>query len=202
MIARLRGRLDTAGHDQAVIDVGGVGYLVFCSARTLNALPAPGEMVDLLVETQMREDHISLYGFASEAERRWFRLLLTVQGVGSRVALAVLSALGADELATAIAAHDTATLRRVPGIGPKAASRMVTELKDRAIAAAPQPAVAAAAAAPIEGDASAEAISALVNLGYGRGEAYGAVAAAARALGEGVDAAGLIRRGLRELAPT
>jgi Holliday junction DNA helicase RuvA len=147
----------------------------------------------------MRDDQIHLYGFASEAERRWFRLLLTVQGVGSRVALAVLSALAADELATAIAAHDTTTLRRVPGIGPKAASRIVTELKDRAIAAAPQPAVRAAA---IEGDAPAEAISALVNLGYGRGEAYGAVAAAAQALGEGADVAGLIRHGLRELAPT
>lgn len=198
MIARLRGRLDSAGHDQAVIDVGGVGYLVFCSARTLGALPAPGESVDLLVETQMRDDQIHLYGFAGEAERRWFRLLLTVQGVGARVALAVLSVLSPDDLAGAIAAEDTATLRRVPGIGPKAASRIVAELKDRAVAAAPP----AARPAAIAGDASAAAISALVNLGYGRGEAYGAVAAAARALGDGADIAGLIRHGLRELAPT
>ena len=128
MIARLRGTLDTLGEDHAVIDVGGVGYLVACPTRTLAALPRPGEAVDLLIETQVRDDSITLYGFRSGAERSWFRLLQTVQGVGARVALAILSVLGPDELARAVAAQDKAALARASGVGPRLAGRIASEL--------------------------------------------------------------------------
>ncbi|MDP7540367.1 MAG: Holliday junction branch migration protein RuvA [Alphaproteobacteria bacterium] len=201
MIASLSGRLADAAEDSAVVDVGGVGYLVYCSGRTLRALPPVGQAVSLVVETHVREDHIHLYGFQTPVERDWFRLLQTVQGVGARLALAVLSLLAPDELATAIAAQDTASLRNVSGVGPKAAQRIVAELKDRAHAVSPSVIVVADAAGAAGEGGTGEAVSALVNLGYSRGEAFTAVATAARELGEGADVGGLIRRGLKVLAP-
>ena len=200
MIASLSGRVAAAEPDAAVIDVGGVGYLVQCSSRTLEALPAPGELAALLVETHVREDRIDLYGFASAAERARFRLLVKVQGVGARMALGVLSAFAPDELDSAVAAGDRAALRRAPGVGPKTAARILSELKDKAgplppAASAAQPGAAANAAERTAG----EAVSALVNLGYARGEAHAAVARAA-AGSAGGDLAGLVRRGLKELA--
>jgi holliday junction DNA helicase RuvA len=201
MIARLRGRLDALEDGHAVIDVGGVGYLVACSTRTLAALPRPGEAVDLLIETQVRDDSITLYGFPTAAERRWFRLLQTVQGVGARVALGILSALGPDELARAVAAQDKAALARASGVGPRLAGRIASELKERLselpiVAGATFPGPAAATlGAPAD-----DAVSALVNLGYGRSDAHAAVAKAAAALGAGAPIEALIRTGLQELA--
>jgi Holliday junction DNA helicase RuvA len=201
MIAKLSGILDSIGEDWAVIDVGGVGYLIFCSARTLAHLPGRGEAVSVSVETHVREDHIHLYGFFEPAERDWFRLLTTVQGVGARVALAILSVLGPRELADAILAQDKAMVTRANGVGPKLAQRIVSELKDKVGSIAVfAPAVAAAAAA--EGPARAavdDAVSALVNLGYRRGDAFGAVTGAMRTLGEEAPVEALIRAGLKEL---
>jgi holliday junction DNA helicase RuvA len=198
MIARLRGRLDSVGEDHAVIDVGGVGYLVHCAARTLHTLPRPGEAVDLLIETQVREESITLYGFRDATERAWFRLLQTVQGVGARVALAILGVLAPDQLAAAVAAQDKAPLTRASGVGPRLASRIVAELEGRAgELPAGSPWLAPAPAAP---GAAGDAFSALVNLGYGRSEAHAAIAKAHATLGPeaGVDA--LIRASLAELA--
>lgn len=205
MIASLDGRLAAADAEGAVIDVGGVGYALLCSARTLGAMPPVGERAELLVETHLRDDRIQLYGFAGAAERAWFRLLVKVQGVGARTALGVLSALAPAELATAIAAEDRAALRGVPGIGPKAAGRIVSELREHAETdAAPAPAPRRSAAPDETASPAAAAVSALVNLGYGRAEAHGAVARAAAADdaagGGGATLEGLIRRGLRELA--
>ena len=201
MIARLRGTLDGLDEDHAVIDVGGVGYLVACSTRTLAALPRPGEAVDLLIETQVRAESITLYGFSTAAERRWFRLLQTVQGVGARVALAILSVLGPDELARAVAAQDRAELGRASGVGPRLAGRIASELKDRlgelpALAGAPAPELAAAAL----GGPAADAVAALVRLGYARSEAHQAIARAAATLGDTAPLEALIRTGLQELA--
>ncbi|WP_374309889.1 Holliday junction branch migration protein RuvA [Methylocella sp.] len=202
MIARLRGLIDAKGEDHVVLDVQGVGYLVHCSPRVLQALPGRGEAAALHVETQMREDQIRLYGFLGEAERDWFRLLQSVQGVGARVALAIGGALGADELAAAVAAQDRAALSRAPGVGAKLAARIVAELKDRAPASgAPLAGLseASGAGAP-QGGAAADALSALVNLGYARAQASSAVAASLKALGPEAGAGELIRRGLKELA--
>jgi Holliday junction DNA helicase RuvA len=198
VIARLRGRLDALEEDHAVIDVGGVGYLVACSTRTLAALPRPGEPVDLLIETQVRDDSITLYGFPTAAERRWFRLLQTVQGVGARVALAILSALGPDELAHAVAAQDKAALARASGVGPRLAGRIASELKDR-LSELPRAAGGALPTAPALGGAADDAVSALINLGYGRSDAHAAVARATAALGAGAPIEALIRTGLQEL---
>lgn len=205
MIAKLKGLVDSTGDGFAVVDVAGVGYLVFCSNRTLGRL-APGEAAEVLVETHVREDHIHLYGFVEAAERDWFRLLTTVQGVGARVALGILSVLAPDELVRAVAAQDKVPLTRAAGVGPKLAGRVVSELKDKvgglalgSAAAVEGPAVPAAAQAPAS--ATADAVSALVNLGYGRSEALGAVAHASGKLGHEADVAALIRGGLAELAP-
>jgi Holliday junction DNA helicase RuvA len=201
MIAKLTGILDHIGPDGAVIDVGGVGYLVFASTRTLGRLPASGGPARLLIETHVREDHIHLYGFADAAERDWFRLLTTVQGVGARLALAILSATAPEELTLAIVSQDRATLARADGVGPKLAARIVNELRDKvgglALVATNS---AAPAAAAIEAGPHADAVSALVNLGYRRAEAFGAVAAASRRLGDGAKVDALIRAGLQELA--
>jgi Holliday junction DNA helicase RuvA len=198
MIARLKGLVEQVGEDWAVIDVGGVGYLVYCSSRTLSRLPKLGEAVALFIETHVREDHIHLYGFFEEAERAWFRLLQTVQGVGSKVALAILSTLTANDLANAIASGDKAMLSRPSGVGPKLAVRLATELKDKvagiAVPGSFAPAMAAATGGPLE-----DAISALVNLGYRRSEAQMAVVKASATLGEGAATAALIRVGLQEL---
>ncbi|HEY3225130.1 MAG TPA: Holliday junction branch migration protein RuvA [Pseudolabrys sp.] len=204
MIGKLKGIVDSYGEDYIILDVNGVGYQVHCSARTLQALPSPGEAVALSIETYVREDQIKLFGFASDIEREWFRLLQTVQGVGAKVALSVLGTLKASELATAVAMRDKAMVARSPGVGPKVAERIVTELKDKVPAFTNiDPAVVHLAGALDEKRAPrpiADAVSALVNLGYGQPQATAAIAAAARNAGEGADTATLIRQGLKELA--
>ena len=204
MIGKLRGLIDSYGEDFIIVDVGGVGYLVHCSARTLQALPAQGEAVTLAIETHVREDQIKLFGFTSDLEREWFRLLQTVQGVGTKVALAILSTLKPADLASAIALRDKAAITRAPGVGQKVAERVVTELKDKAPAYADvDPAVIRLSGAVDEHRAPkpiADAVSALVNLGYGHPQAAAAIAAAARNAGEGAETKQLIRLGLRELA--
>ena len=204
MIASLKGLLATVAEDSAVVEVGGVGYLVFCSARTLSTLPRPGEAVALKIETHVREDHIHLYGFGSTAERDWFRHLITVQGVGARVALAILSVLSPAEISGALAAGDKAVLGRASGVGPKLAQRIVTELKDKVDTGEFTAADGATAARPGGGGegldpALGDAVSALVNLGYGRAEAFGAVMEAARELGGEAKVEVLIRSGLNRL---
>ena len=196
MIAKLRGVLDSLGDGSAVVDVGGVGYLVYCSSATLGSLPPRGQTVTLSVETVVREDHIHLYGFADEQERAWFRLLQTVQSVGARLALAILGALPAAELAACIAAQDQAGLTRAPGVGPKLAARILSELRDKA----PTMPGAAAVPAAAGGAADADAVAALVNLGYRPTEAHSAVSGAVRTLGPDAPVEALIRAGLRELA--
>jgi holliday junction DNA helicase RuvA len=202
MIAKLAGILDQIAADGAIVDVNGVGYIAFCSTRTLGRLPPVGAPVRLLIETHVREDHIHLYGFIDAGERDWFRLLTTVQGVGARLALAVLSAFAPDALHLAIVAQDKALLARAEGVGPRLAARIVNELRDKAGSLAMMAPAAAAATAPEIGEgAAADAVSALVNLGYQRAQAFGAVAAATRRLGAAASAEALIRAGLRELAP-
>lgn len=207
MIARLKGLVDSLGEDCAVIDVGGVGYLVFCSGRTLARLTV-GTATALHVETHVREDHIHLYGFLDGGEREWFNLLTTVQGVGAKVALAILSVATPEQLLQTIAAGDRTTLTRASGVGPKLAVRILTELKDKAgklslggfsPASAASIALAPAAEAAAVGGVMEDAISALVNLGYKRLEAFEAVGVVARDLGEGADSATLIRHALKRL---
>ena len=203
MIGKLKGTIDEIGEDHCILDVHGVGYVAYCATRTLAGLNA-GEAAVLFIETYVREDMIRLYGFSSGLERDWFRLLQSVQGVGAKVALAVLSTLTPSELANAIALQDKTSVSRAPGVGPKVAVRIVTELKNKA------PAFAGEASANIglkqelgEGVASApvaDAVSALTNLGYSRDQAANAVAAALKNAGEGADSAKLIRLGLKELA--
>jgi len=199
MIAKLTGVLDSKTTDAAVVDVGGVGYLVFCSARTLGRLPGAGGAISLFIETHVREDHIHLYGFSDAAEREWFRLLTTVQGVGAKLALAILGILSAPELTQAIAAQDRSSLTRASGVGPKLGARIVAELKDKIGAVALGPVAAVAAATEASGPV-ADAVSALVNLGYRRAEAFGAVAQASKRLGTGAPLDQLIRAGLKELS--
>ncbi len=198
MIARLSGIVGELAEDFAVIDVGGVGYLVFCSSRTLGRMPAVGEAIRVEVETHVREDHIHLYGFIDTAERAWFRLLTTVQGVGARVGLAILSALTADELVQAVAAQDKTAVARANGVGPKLASRIVTELRDKVGGMALGSAGIAEITTATHAD-SEEAISALVNLGYSRGDAFNVIAKAGKQLGEGAPLESLIRFGLKEM---
>jgi len=201
MIAKLAGVVDQIGPEGAVIDVGGVGYLAFCSTRTTSRLPAAGSPASLLIETHVREDYIHLYGFIDAAERDWFRRLTTVQGVGARLALAILSAVAPEQLGLAILAQDKAALTRADGVGARLAARIVNELRDKvgATVAATTP-VTTMSAADADAGPTADAVSALVNLGYRRTEAYGAVATAARRLGGSADAGALIRAGLQELA--
>ncbi len=203
MIAKLKGIVDSIGEDSAVIDVNGVGYLVSASARTLRDLVVGGPAA-LLVETIVREDAIALYGFLETAERDWFRILTTVQGVGARVALSILSTLAPDEIARAIAAQDRANLSRAPGVGPKLAARLATELKDKAatfgVAPAPSRTAEIAPTAGTAGSINEDAVSALVNLGYRRVEAFGAVARVTQRLGTEAKLDAVIRAGLQELA--
>lgn len=195
MIAHLKGRLDSTGIDHAVIDVSGVGYLVGASAKTLAAIGPVGEAVMLHTEMLVAEDFIRLVGFATASERDWFRLLTGVQGVGARVALAILSALDPADLSRAIAAQDKAMVARANGVGPKLAERIVRELKDKIGG------VAIGGAAPIAtGGASADAVSALLNLGFRPAEASGAVAAAEEELGAGAGLDALVRLALRKAA--
>ncbi|MCJ2015057.1 Holliday junction branch migration protein RuvA [Methylobacterium sp. J-076] len=204
MIGKLKGVVDSYGEDFVILDVQGVGYVVHCSARTLQRLPAVGEATSLAIETFVREDMIRLYGFRSDAEREWFRLLQTVQGVGAKVALGVLSVLEPPALATAIATGDKGAIARAPGVGPRLAARVTAELKDKAPAFAPiDPALIALSGAVEDGSAPqpvSDAISALVNLGYQQAQASAAVAVALKGAGEGAEAKTLIRLGLRELA--
>jgi Holliday junction DNA helicase RuvA len=199
MIAKLRGLLDSAAADSCVIDVNGVGYLVFASARTLGNLGAVGGSVTLHIETQVREDAIQLFGFLGADERDWFRLLLSVQGVGGRVALAILSVLAPAELQHAIAARDTASVARANGVGPKLAARIVNELKDKAgsIASGPAAPLAPATAAKT---AVADTLSALANLGFRPADASRAVAEAVNELGEDAAVDALLRVALRKSA--
>jgi Holliday junction DNA helicase RuvA len=204
MIGKLSGIIDSFGEDHVIIDVNGVGYVVTCSSRTLQRLPARGEPASLAIETQVREDAIRLFGFTSDTERDWFRLLQSVQGVGAKVALAILGISSAGELATAIGTQDKASVARAPGVGPKLAARIVAELKDKAPALAAVDPVVARLAGETEAKSAPrpvqDAISALVHLGYGRPQAAAAVAASVNALGESAEAPALIRRGLKELA--
>jgi Holliday junction DNA helicase RuvA len=204
MIGKLTGVVDSFGADWVILDVRGVGYHVFCSVKTLEALPARGEATTLFIETQIRDDQIRLVGFMSEVEREWFRLLLTVQGVGSKVALAVLGTLNSSELASAIALQDKAMIARTPGVGPKVAARIAAELKDRApgITGVDMGVIRLQSelGARIAPKPAADAVSALVNLGYGQMQASAAIAAALREAGEGAETARLIRLGLKELA--
>ncbi|RVT87212.1 Holliday junction branch migration protein RuvA [Rhodobacteraceae bacterium CCMM004] len=215
MIGRVAGRIDYRGADHVLIDVGGVGYVVHVSERTLAALPAAGAAAALYTDLIVREDLLQLVGFQTLVEKEWHRLLTGVQGVGTKAALAILGTLGPEGVSRAIALGDSASVRAAPGVGPKIAQRVVNELKDKApgvmamgAATAPPPAVAGgdgpppppAAAAAASGAATSEALSALSNLGYAPAEAAAAVAETARETPE-ADTAALIRGALRRLAP-
>lgn len=203
MIGKLKGTIEELGEDYVLVDVHGVCYVAYCSARTLSRLGSVGEVCVLFIETYVREDQIRLFGFMTALEREWFNILQTVQGVGAKVALALLSTLTPAELANAIALQDRIAVSRAPGVGPKVAMRIMTELKNKAPAFAgdaaniglKQELGEGVAAAPV-----ADAVSALTNLGYSRDQAANAVAAAMKAAGEGADSAKLIRFGLKELA--
>ncbi len=203
MIGKLRGIVDSLDEDELILDVNGVGYVVAASARTLRALPRRGEPAELLIETHVREDAIKLYGFVTAAERDWFRLLQSVQGVGAKVALGILGALTADALTAAIARQDKTMMARAPGVGPKLAARLVLELKDKAPAFAP--AGLGEAPASVERDArlpkpAQDAILALVGLGYAQAQAAAVIAQASGELGAEAQTATLIRAGLKALA--
>ncbi len=203
MIGKLKGRLDESGEGQAIIDVGGVGYLVYASNRTLAQLGRPGEAVSLLIETHVREDHIHLYGFAESGERAWFRLLQGVQGVGARLALAILSVLSPGELTRAVASGDKTALTRAPGVGAKLALRLISELKDKVAALQLGPAaLSEIGSAPVlDQDAvGRDAALALEGLGYRPSEALAAVAKAREALGEAAGVEGLLKAALKDLA--
>ncbi len=204
MIGKLRGVIDAYGEDFVIVDVQGVGYVVHCSTRTLQNLPPTGEAATLSIETHVREDLIRLYGFRFDAEREWFRLLQTVQGVGAKVALGILSVLDPGGLATAIATGDKASVSRGPGVGPKLAARIVAELKDKAPAFGTVDPALIRLSDSIEDRKAplpvSDAISALVNLGYAQVQASAAIAAALKQAGDEAEAKTLIRLGLRELA--
>lgn len=207
MIGKLRGKIDAIGESHLIIDVGGVGYEVQASARTLRNLKL-GDEASLTIDTHVREDAIRLYGFSSEVERSWFRTLQNVQGVGSKVALSLLGTLSPNDLANAIALNNWQAVEQAPGVGKKLAQRITMELKEKApalsVAGLNVPAggkiAAGDMAVPLDGNATAEAISALTNLGYQPAQAAAAVAAAVKELGADADTAKLIRRGLKELA--
>ena len=201
MIASLSGIVAQIADDSVVVDVNGVGYLVFAASRTLARLPARGEPVRMLIETHVREDHIHLYGFADEAERGWFRLLTTVQGVGAKTALAVLSALTPDALTAAVMAQDKVALTEADGVGRKLAQRIVMELRDKLGAVALTPVTLGRDAETDGGATAGDAVSALVNLGYPRTDAFAAVSAAARTLGAEARLDALVKASLKELAP-
>ena len=217
MIGKVAGRIDYIAEDHALIDVKGIGYLVYCSERTLRSLPRAGEAVALYTDLLVREDNLQLFGFTSLVEKEWYRLLLTVQGGGAKASLAMLSALGPDGVSRAIALGDWGAVKAAKGIGPKTAQRVVMELKDKApaimaLGAGPAPdmgqdddvlediAPVSAPVAQVGGAAQSEALSALSNLGYAPSEAASAIAQA-QENGGGEDTAALIRQALRLLAP-
>jgi Holliday junction DNA helicase RuvA len=197
VIALLNGRVDALDAGSCIIDVNGVGYLVQASTRTLAALPPPPAAARVLIETHVRDDAIVLYGFTDPAERDWFRLLLTIQGVGAKVALNILSALSPHDLINAIAAGDKASLTRAPGVGAKLAIRLLSELRDKA---GTMPTGTSMSLPIPEGGTEADAVSALANLGYRRSEAYPVVVRIMAALGENAGVDQVIRGSLRELA--
>jgi Holliday junction DNA helicase RuvA len=203
MIGKLTGRLEEVTLNTVIVDVNGVGYEVTLGVRTITGLPPAGETVSLAIDTHVREDEIRLYGFATEHERAWFRALQTVQGVGARIALAVLGALSAADLANAVALQDKGAVSRAPGVGPKVAARIVSELKDKmpslAPAIRPRGGLAPVTTLP-EGLAARDAVSALLNLGYGHGEAAAAISVAVGKVGRDARPEDLIRLGLKELA--
>lgn len=205
MIGKLKGRVDETNEESVILDVGGVGYEVFCPARTLSALPARGEAAELIIETHVREDHIHLYGFANAIERDWFRLLTTVQGVGVRMGIAILGLFSPEQISQAILAQDSAAMKRVSGVGPKLAQRIVSELKDKVLKlptsgfATNVSALPAAVSGKKDNGISADAVSALVNLGYNRTDAYSAVAQAMTKSKAIAELEELIRLGLKEL---
>lgn len=213
MIGKLRGRIDETDEDSVILDVGGVGYSIFCSSRTLTALPQAGEAAQLIIETHVREDHIHLYGFPDTVERDWFRLLATVQRVGNKMALTILGAYTPEQLAHAILAKDTAAFSRISGVGPKLAERIVTELKDK-VTKLPTSSFQPATATEAKGNGKAkkkgekaepastatdDTISALVNLGYSRSEAYSAALKASQNAGGKASLDDMIRLSLKEL---
>ncbi len=213
MIAKLTGVIDSMAEQSVIVDVNGVGYLVYASGRTLSRIGTRGTNVSLLIETIVREDAFVLYGFADASEKEWFQILCTVQGVGAKVALAILSAVTPEQLPMVIAAQDKAALRRADGVGDKLAVRIVTELKDKAgkmALGAAATSQAAAAGKPGKGgkaplvelpkSVSNDAVSALINLGYGRAEAFGAVATVMRDRGDDAPLSDVIRESLKELS--
>ena len=200
MFAKLRGAVDTIGEDSVIIDVNGVGYLVHASGRTLSQLPPVGQTMTLFIETQVREDAITLFGFAKQEDQRWFKLLTSVQGVGARLALSILSALSPAELSAAVAHQDKAAVARANGVGPKLAQRIVIELKDKVGTILPDFEVAPAAkgGAASAGSILADAGSALVNLGYRPAEASTAVSVAKGKVGDDAALDALIKASLKE----
>lgn len=201
MIALLTGEILSVGDDHVVLDVNGVGYIAYCGTGTLAALPGKGEVTRLFIETQMRDSSITLYGFLAEIERDWFRLLQSVQGVGARVALAILSTLSPDALGAAITGQDKTAVARANGVGPKLAGRIVSELKDKAPASfTVLPAAGGGEAAKAQPTALGDALSALQNLGYKEAEAARALAKVAAASEDELDMARLIRAALQELS--
>lgn len=201
MIAKLSGLLDSTGPDWLIIDVGGVGYHVFASSRTLSQAPALGQKLSLVIETLVRNEHTQLFGFSQEEERSWFRLLIGIQGVGAKVALALLSALSPDELHQAIVTQDQTLITRADGVGPKLAGRIVAELKGKVGAFKASAATSQATTGlSFLSSAIAETVSALTNLGYRRSEALQAVARSSQALGADASVEALVRQGLKILA--
>ncbi len=204
MIGKLKGIVEDFGKDWVILDVAGVGYEVSCSPLTMAALPALGQAVALSIETHVREDHIRLFGFRNEAERTWFRLLQGVQGVGAKVALAILGTLSPQDLANAVALQDKAQIMRAPGVGPKVAQRIVSELKDcipsRVSLGESSDGISVLGRTPTENAASSDAFSALTNLGYGASEASAAIASASAKAGDAAGTEDLIRLGLKELS--
>ena len=203
MIAKLRGILDSTGDGFLILDVNGVGYRVFCSNKTLAKLPAAGQSASLLIETQVREDAIRLIGFADAVEKSWYLLLSGVQGVGTKVALAILSVLSPTELSMAIASGDSKTITRAPGVGPKLAVRIATELKGKTGSMVSAAGTDMPSGEVIQGgnNAVSDAVSALVNLGYARMDAAMAVAKSFKQRGESAQVGDLIRDALKEFAP-
>lgn len=210
MIGKLSGRLEHRAADHVMIDVGGIGYLVYCSDRTMSTLPPVGEAVALYTDLLVREDLLQLFGFTTMVEKEWHKLLMSVQGIGAKAAMAIMGALGADGVARAITLGDWNAIKAAKGVGPKTAQKVVIELKDKAPGvmamggslAQAQGSVPAAddvqVIEPSSGAAQAEALSALVNLGYAHGDAAGAVAQAG---GSETETSGLIRAALKLLAP-
>ena len=204
MIGGLKGFLDAIEDDYIIIDVGGVGYQVHCSSRTMDNLASIGEPVNMVIETHVRETEIKLFGFSTQLERDWFNLLQRVQGVGAKVALAIQSTLSPGDLASAIALQDKAMVTRAPGVGPKVGQRIVTELKDKVPAysssAGDELGLAIDLGNGIAPNAARDAVSALGNLGYSSQQAAAAISIALKTTGEDADSAMLIRLGLKELA--